>query len=217
MSPQSAKVNSESWLPYDFNQINKGVERTRLAIQYVMAKIDAFKLLDESVVPEGLKQIARSMSWLIEQIIVQNIRKHKDACGITSVDNPPHGLAQYDCVLHFKDEPQEYLVNIKTSLSITQTGGKSDISKGPKLVELYESNPNAVLIVAIVKVTLEGVVVTFDDLILFNVAWTPDPYYNRANHNLQSICNGTQTRRTNQAFVEILRGLMKAAGHDMHY
>jgi hypothetical protein len=217
MSPQSEKVNSERRPPYDFNQINKGVERTRLAIQYVMAKIGAFKLLDESLVPEGLKQIARSMSWLIEQIVVQNIRKYKDACGITSVDDPPHSLAQYDCILHFKDVPQEYLVNIKTSLSITRIGGRSDISKGPKLVELYETNPNAVLIVAIVKVTLEGVVVSFDDLVLFNVAWTPDPYYNRANHNLQSICNGTQTPRTNQEFVAILSGLMKEAGHHVHY
>lgn len=182
----------------------------------VQRKIGSFKILDEELVPEGLKPIARSISWLVEQIIVQNLRKYKEDCGLEEVRDPAHGLTQYDCVLRLEGEDEEYFVNVKTSLTSTSPG-RSDISKAEKLIELYERNPDLVLIVAIIKVNMQGVNISFDNPILFNVAWTPDIYYNRANHNLQSICDGTQTPRINEDFVRELKRQMREAGHLEHY
>lgn len=50
-----------------------------------------------------------------------------------------------------------------------------------------------------------------------HVAWVPDVYYNRANHNLQSRANGMQTPRSNQEFIELLKQKMDEAGHLVNY
>jgi len=82
---------------------------------------------------------------------------------------------------------------------------------------LYEENEEFLLLAAIVKVDFEGVYVKFADPIVFNVAWTPDIYYNRANHNLQSSYDGTQKPRGNIDFVKELKHQMEKAGHLKHY
>ncbi len=198
-------------------QLASGIANVKKAIECALSDIDSFEILDQSLVPQGLKPIARSISWLVEQIVVQNLRKGGSACGISSVTDPPHDLTQYDCVLKLVGDTVPYHLNVKTSLTTTNASGRFDVSKAPKLVELYGSNHDLALLVAILKVEMVGVTVTFKDLIVFNVAWTSDIYYNRANHNLQATGDGRQTRRTNSEFVEELKSKMKAAGHLSHY
>jgi hypothetical protein len=208
--------------PFDVREVMPdelayGIEKVRKAMWWVLSNIGQFKILDESLVPQGLKPIARSISWLVEQIVVQNLREKGSGCGILSVTDPPHDLTQYDCILSLVEDRTPYHLNVKTSLTSTDASGRFDVSKAPKLVELYGSNPNLVLLVAIVKVEMVGVTVRFRNLIVFNVAWTSDIYYNRANHNLQATGDGRQTRRTNSEFVEELKSKMNAAGHLSHY
>jgi hypothetical protein len=203
--------------PSGFTELARAIESVKVAIWCVLTNIKEFKILDESLVPEGLKPIARSISWLVEQIVVQNLRAKGKNYGIASVKDPPHGLTQYDCVMRLDSNHRSYMVNVKTSLTITEDTGRFDISKGDKLIKLYESTPDLLLLVAIAKVEMNGVLVRFKDLIVFNVAWTPDIYYNRANHNLQSKCDGSQTPRTNEQFVVELRRQMQEAGHLKHY
>jgi hypothetical protein len=201
-----------------FKSITDGMSKVRNSIETVLEKIGEFKILDERLVPYGLKPIARSISWLVEQIIVQNLKRYKDECGLISVKDPPHALAQYDCIIKPKDDEQrEYYVNIKTSLSTTNESGNFDISKAPKLVQLYEQIPELVLLVVIARVSIKGVWIKFEKPTIFNVAWVPQIYYNRANHNLQSTADGTQFQRTNDEFVAELKGLMDRAGHLNHY
>jgi hypothetical protein len=204
-------------VPTDFEEIQKGIANIKNAVECVLKKIGEFKILDEKLVPYGLKPIARSISWLIEQMIVQNLKKYKDECGVMEVEDPPHGLTQYDCILTLKEHARKYYVNIKTSLTITDETGNFDISKAHKLVKLYGEMPDIVLLVAIAKVTIEGVHIKFGEPIVFNVAWVPNIYYNRANHNLQSKANGTQTPRSNDEFIKELKHQMEEAGHLKHY
>ena len=202
----------------DFRDLDQKIKTIAKAIETLWKdRVGDFRILDEGLVPEGLKPIARSISWLMEQITVQNLRRYKDEFGIEEVNDPPHGLTQYDCVIKMKSDDRDYYLNVKTSLTITKSGGKFDISKARKLIQFYQGNPNLVLLVAIIKVDLDNIWVRFKDVIFFNVAWIPDIYYNRANHNLQSRSNGTQTFRTNEKFVSELERLMKDAGHLEHY
>jgi hypothetical protein len=200
-----------------FKAITDGMSKVSNSIEAVFRKIGEFKILDERLVPYGLKPIARSISWLVEQIIVQNLKKYKDECGLISVRDPPHALAQYDCILLPKGEQREYYVNVKTSLTTTDESGNFDISKAPKLVQLYEQIPDLVLLVVIARVSINGVWIRFAKPTIFNVAWVPNIYYNRANHNLQSTADGTQLRRSNEDFVNQLKQLMNQAGHLTHY
>jgi len=187
------------------------------SIEAVFKRIGKFTILDQNLVPYGLKPIARSISWLVEQIIVQNLKKYKDQCGLAKVEDPPHALTQYDCILQVKGDERVYYVNVKTSLSTTDESGNFDISKAPKLIQLYEQIPDLVLLIVIARVTIKGVWVKFEKPTIFNVAWVPHIYYNRANHNLQSTADGTQVPRTNQEFVSELKHQMELAGHLKHY
>jgi hypothetical protein len=201
----------------DSNNITvKDIQKIKTVIKDVLNEIGEFTLLDAKVLPEGLTPIARSMSWLIEQIVVQNLRKASKH-GISKVLDPPHRLTQYDCTITLNDDPKSYKINVKTSLTSTNESGKFDISKAEKLIRLYEDEKDLILLVAVIKVEVSGLQVKFKDVIVFNVAWTPDIYYNRANHNLQSKCDGNQTIRTNQDFVSELKKLMGEAGHGTHY
>ena len=202
----------------DFKELEQRIKVIAKAIDAVWKnQIGDFKILDENLVPEGLKPIARSISWLMDQITVQNLRRYKDEFGIEEVNDPPHGLTQYDCVIKMKDDGRDYYLNVKTSLTITKLGGRFDISKARRLIQLYRENPNLVLLVAIIRVDLDNIFVRFNNVVVFNVSWTPDIYYNRANHNLQSRCNGIQTFRTNEEFVSELERQMEDAGHLEHY
>ena len=39
----------------------------------VLNRLKEFDILNEDIVPEGLKPLARSVSWLVEQVVVQNL------------------------------------------------------------------------------------------------------------------------------------------------
>lgn len=211
------QLNPESKISNEYKETLERIERIEKAIKCVLNKIGKFKVLDEKLVPQGLKPIARSIAWLVDQVVVQNLKKYKDVCGIEEVKEPLHDLVQYDCILKLRKDDTECFINVKTSLTTTDRAGRFDISKSDKLIELYEERPDLLLLVAIIAVDFDDVWVKFEDLIVFNVAWVPEVYYNRANHNLQSRANGMQTPRSNQEFIEILKLKMDEAGHLIHY
>lgn len=208
-------VSTRSGEHLSFASTQKQVERVQQIINDCVHRIGKFTILGEELVPFGLKPIARSISWLVEQIVVQNLMKEMERYGISEVIPSPTNVELHDCLLKF--ENLESYVNIKTSLTSTDERGRFDISKASRLIELYKAKPNLLLLVAVVKVELKGVVVRFNNVVVFNVAWTPDPYYNRANHNLQAKADGTQTFRTNSEFVRILTDKVQDAGHATHY
>jgi len=211
------QLNPEFKISNEYKETSERIERIEKAIKCILNKIGEFKVLDEKLVPQGLKPIARSIAWLVDQVVVQNLKKYEDVCGIEEVKEPPHDLVQYDCILKLREDDTECFINVKTSLTATDRTGRFDISKADKLIELYEERPDLLLLVAIIVVDFDDVRVKFEDLIVFNVAWVPEVYYNRANHNLQSRANGMQTPRSNQEFIEILKQKMDEAGHLVHY
>jgi hypothetical protein len=187
-------------------------------IDAVLRQIGSFHIIDNSsLLPEGLKPIARSVSWLIEQIVVQNLRKNKDLLNLEFVLDPPDNVSQYDCRLKYKNESTIYYLNIKTSLTQTIHKSRFDVSKAPKLIKFYKDVPDLNLILAVIKIDLEDTRVSFRKSIIFNVAWIPDIYYNRANHNLQSCCDGSQAVRANSEFIKLLEDKLAEKGHTIHY
>ena len=196
------------------------IQRIKDSIDVTLAHIGQFQLIEPSVVPEGLKQIARSISWIVEQVVVQNLRKYRPVNNILSVEDPPHNLTQYDCLIKYPLDTNDYFINIKTSLSQTPTNSRFDVSKASRLIDFYTVNPNAYLILAIVKVDMRNTDVIFRNTIVFNVSWMTDIYYNRANHNVQtSLPNGNDSliMRSNLEFITILQAKINERGHDQHY
>jgi hypothetical protein len=200
------------------NQVRiEDIKKIKASIDTILTKIKTFQIIDSEVVPEGIKPIARSVSWLVEQVIVQNLRANKSELNLEYVNDPPNNVSQYDCILKYRDDPKEYHVNLKTSLVSTTSSGRFDISKGPKLLNWYEENPNLILIIATIKVDIRGCKLYLADSVVFNVAWIDLIYYNRANHNLQSSADGSPRMRSNQEFVRLLKEKVHGAGHTDHY
>ncbi|BBL65941.1 hypothetical protein MSMAT_3307 [Methanosarcina mazei TMA] len=169
----------------------------------LIKKIGNVDLINEELVPEGLKPIGRSTSWLVEQIIVQNMRKYKDELGLEDVLDPPSNVSLYDCSIVFKGEFKKYYINLKTS-SLEAQRTKDDISKADKLIDLYESDPDYTLFIAVIKVIFQNTRLILNhnkNLIVFNVAWIPDIYCNPRNNNLQSSKYDETFFRTNVEFL----------------
>jgi len=183
-------------------QIISDIVKIQYILNQVISRINKFKLINENLVPFGLKPIARSMSWIVEQIVTQNMKKDVNKYSISSVDIPQTNIDLYDCLI--KTNQMKYFVNIKTSLVSACENGNYDISKAQKLLEWYESNHDLVLLLAVIKVELDRTDVIFKDVKVFNVAWIPNIYYNKANHNIQSCMNGKESIRSNQEFMDLL-------------
>lgn len=193
------------------------IQKIKQSIDTIISEIGSFQIIDPVVVPEGIKPIARSVSWLVEQVMVQNLRAKKTQLGLEYVNDPQNNVDQYDCILKYVNDEKHYYVNIKTSLVQTKSNTRFDVSKAPKLVEKYQENPNLILVIATIKVDIQGCKVILSNSTVFNVAWIKDLYYNRANHNLQSNCDGSQIIRSNQEFVRLLKEKINSAGHTSHY
>jgi hypothetical protein len=192
------------------------IQKIESIFKELVGTIKEFSILEEKLVPEGLKLIARSVSWLIEQIVVQNLRKDSKNYGIEEVIDPPDNVSIYDCKIRFSGEDQWYHINIKTSLIQTDERNRFDVSKASKLVKMYESTQDFHLILIIIKIHIEGVKIAFKDAKAINIAWVPEIYYNRANHNLQTSF-GAPVIRSNQEFVELLKRKIAERGHSNHY
>lgn len=183
------------------------MQKISVMLQNLIKKIGDIHLLNEALVPEGLKPIGRSASWLVEQIIVQNMRKYKDELGLIDVLDPPSNVSLYDCSILFKGELKRYYINLKTS-SFEAKRTKDDISKADKLIELYELDPDYTLFVAVIKVIFQDTRLILNhnkNLIVFNIAWIPDIYCNPRNNNLQSSRYDEICFRTNVEFLDELK------------
>ena len=53
-----------------FTEIKKGFE-------LLVNKIKSFEIVNQDLLPEGLKPHTRSICWIAEQVILQNLRKYK--------------------------------------------------------------------------------------------------------------------------------------------
>jgi len=197
------EVPEDPQIKRDFEAMQKIAE----AIQKVILKIGDISIIKEELAPEGLKPLARSVSWLVEQIMVQNLRKYKDELGIEKVEDPPSNVSLYDCSIQFKGEDKIYYVNLKTS-SADAKKTKDDISKADKLITLYQNDPDYTLFVAVLKVIFKNTHLILKhekNLIVFNIAWIPDIYCNPRNNNLQSSEYEQTIFRSNEEFLEQIK------------
>ena len=51
----------------DYGTLSNEISKIRDILKTVALSVGQFNIIDESLIPYGLKPIARSMSWLIEQ------------------------------------------------------------------------------------------------------------------------------------------------------
>ena len=171
--------------------------------------IPCFDIVNPDILPYGLKPHTRSISWIVEQVIVQQAKYNKDALQVKDVDFDLPDTSLHDCVVENLDD-YRYFVNIK----ITQSGkkhNKNDISAVEKLYMQYSANPDYRLVFAVFEFSFNNTQITLkrDGIYTFSPQFLPI-YVNPSNNKMQAYYHAPPHLRTREEFLTALKNNSKS-------
>lgn len=187
------------------------METIERAFSAVANSFDEIELLTAKQAPHGLMEKARTISWLVEQIYVQNLSDSADEYGLSQVSVPSDDLIVYDLKITVPEDDITYYANVKTGL-ISSSGNKNDVSKSSKLARFFheQSGKKSVLLTIPVRVDFNGgdreIILREDYISVHNLQWvnTKDIYVNPSNKNLQCSFNKSPETRSKSEFLDLL-------------
>ena len=188
----------------EINQINAELNEMRGFFSKVVKMIPSFHIADPKILPYGLKPHTRSVSWIVEQVIVQQAKYNKEKLGVKDVKFDLNDTSLYDCEVLTKVD-KRYLVNIK----ITSAGRKrikNDIAAVEKLYNEYKNERNFRLIYAVFQFSFDNTKITFskDRVHIFSPQFLPI-YVNPRNDKIQAYYYAEPEERTREEFLSLLR------------
>jgi hypothetical protein len=206
---QSKLSNAD--LSEEDKEIIEGMKIISEAFKQVAEKFDEIELLTEEQAPHGLMEKARTISWLVEQIYVQNLAENPEEFGLESVAYPDDDLIVYDLTIELPDHDTTYYANVKTGLT-SSSSNKNDVSKSSKLAKFFHETKDdkSTLLTIPVRVDFHGSRRAIDlrgDLIeVHNLAWlnSDDTYVNPSNKNLQCSFDKPSEVRSKEEFLRLL-------------
>jgi hypothetical protein len=190
--------------------MNQGIQSIVVDLKYVevlckrlLAILPNFDITDKKILPYGLKPHTRSVSWLVEQVIVQQMKYHAKELGIEDVNFELPDTCLHDCEIY--SGKKKYYVNVK----IHNTSGKenkNDIAAVEKLYFQYTANPKYNLIYACFGISFANIRVNFnaDYLAVFSPQFMPI-YVNPRNDKIQATYHHEVILRTREKFLDLLK------------
>lgn len=174
--------------------------------------VPTFKVLDEAIVPEGLKPHTRSICWLMEQVILQNTKLNAAKWGLKDFEYPPSDISVWDAKFRLVRVPEAgyVFVNVKVG-NAAKPSRKNDMGSVKALLNFYESEHDPFLLCAIFKFRFSNVHIVFEGSPLVkNYTWIDEFVVNPRNEHLQAFYECGQTVRTTREFTaEIVRKAQK--------
>jgi len=160
--------------------------------------LPSFNVTDSKILPYGLKPHTRSVSWLVEQVINQQSKYHKDKLNIDTPDTCLH-----DCEIQIGKKI--YYINIKIH-NILGKENKNDIAAVEKLYFQYTANENYNLLYACFGIHFAGINISFDKnyLQIFSPQFMPI-YVNPRNDKIQATYHHKIIERSRKEFLELLK------------
>lgn len=158
--------------------------------------------------PYGLKPHTRSISWIVEQVIVQQAKYNANKLNLSYVNYDMPDTCLHDCEIH--SNQKKYFINIKTH-NIEGKTNKNDISAVEKLYIQYQANQNYRLIYACFGVKFQNINISFDEnhLHCFSPQFLPI-YVNPRNDKIQATYHHKITHRTREEFLTELKNNSKS-------
>ena len=179
------------------------IDFLRIVFARIIALLPKFDIADKTVLPYGLKPHTRSVSWIVEQVIVQQAKFRKDELGLDEVSFDMPDTCLHDCVI--LKGGQKYFVNVKIH-NIDGKENKNDISAVEKLYFQYSANPDYDLVFACVGVSFKENSIFFDQnyLEIFSAQFLPI-YVNPRNDKIQAKYNHKMEIRSRKDFLKLLK------------
>jgi hypothetical protein len=191
-------------MPLMSTEVKSLISRLDTTFISLIKDVPSFTVLNKEILPYGLKQHTRSICWLAEQVILQNIKKRMQQYGLSSYEDPESDISAWDAKLGFGGMKEPSFVNIKVS-DVTKPARKNDIASVKKLLKFYEDFPNAHLFYVVLMLEFDGNIIHFRRTpIIRYYPWVGDFVVNPRNHHIQSVYESSTLERTTDAFLKQL-------------
>ena len=183
--------------------INDEVSMMKDFFTRVVQIVPDFDITDPDILPYGLKPHTRSVSWIVEQVIVQQAKFNAAQLGVQDVDFELPDTSLHDCII-LQDESVKYYVNIKITSSVRRN--KNDIAAVEKLYMQYQANPNYRLIYAVFRFRFNNTRIIFEQesIHTFSPQFLPI-YVNPRNDKIQAYYYDFAEERSRDEFLALLR------------
>ncbi len=171
----------------------------KLSLELV-SQIPSFEVASEKSLPYGLKPHTRSVSWLVEQVLVQSFRRNAQSLGLKGVSYDLPDTALHDLEIQLPN--QNLLVNIKTH-QVENKQNKNDISAVEKLYKAYLEDKNYNLYYVAFGIKFSGRSILFPENAVhcFSPQFLPI-YVNPRNDKIQAFYHHEPIVRTRNEFLK---------------
>lgn len=202
-------------MPITNQQIRKiQQELERIFTIFITKKIPLFEVLRKEYLPEGLKPHTRSICWLAEQVILQNVKKFSTNFGLTDFEYPLSDISPWDSKFKINNcsEGKDVFVNIKVTDS-TKPIRRNDISSVKTLLNFYKNNGEPLIYFVVIRLKFEDNVIKFvEPIIVRYYPWVKDFVVNPRNEHIQSVYEAEIEERSIPDFLKILKKKAKDKG-----
>ena len=188
----------------DISTINRELREMHDLFLKVVQIIPSFDITNRKILPYGLKPHTRSVSWIVEQVVVQQTKYNRSRLGVKDVDLDLPDTSLHDCILYMKNGERFY-VNIKIT-SAGRRQNRNDISAVEKLYMQYKANPSYRLVFCIFQFSFSNTTITFvrDQIHTFSPQFLP-VYVNPRNDKIQAFYYSDPIERTREDFLRLLQ------------
>ncbi len=188
----------------EISLINEELATMQDLFERVVDIIPNFDITNPEILPYGLKPHTRSVSWIAEQVIVQQAKYNRNTLFIEDVDFSMPDTSLHDCIV-VQSDTEKYYVNIKIT-NAARRQNKNDIAAVEKLYMQYRANPDYRLIYAVFGFTFDNTTISFvpDRIHTFSPQFLP-VYVNPRNDKIQAYYHAAPEERTRDEFLELLQ------------
>ncbi len=165
----------------------------------LVENVQSFEVANANALPYGLKPHTRSVSWLVEQVLVQRFKLDAAGMKVGKVDYDWPDTALHDLTIEVNGRVLP--INVKAHQAENKPN-KNDISAVEKLYNAYKSDSEYNLYYAAFGIKFEGRSVVFikDKVHCFSPQFLP-LYVNPRNDKIQAFYHHTPVIRSRKDFL----------------
>lgn len=170
----------------------------------LIEEIKGFEVVGNKLLPYGFKPHTRSISWIAEQVILQQAKVKSKKLGFKKVKFAEKDTEVFDCIITSNNN-QKIFVNVKVT-NVDGKRNKNDISAAEKLYNFLIDHDDLGVFYVVIGIKFKNTKVKFikDKIFTFNPIWFPDIYVNPSNSKLQAYYDTKPVERTKKKFIELL-------------